>query len=106
MRWIAAAFEALDNQKRMGTRLPSLLRSVGMEPQPPYELTGAVYTGAAVLENALNLVRGLLPVLTAYGIAGEDEINIDAFAERVSGELEPDAVMVGGPHLAVWARKP
>jgi hypothetical protein len=40
MRWITAAFEALDNQKRMGTRLPSLLRSVGMEPQPPYELTG------------------------------------------------------------------
>jgi hypothetical protein len=61
MRWIPAAFDALGNQERMGTRLPSFLRSVGMEPQPPYEMTGAAYTGVAVLESVTNTMRGLLP---------------------------------------------
>lgn len=107
VRWLAAAFEKLGNQERMGSRLPSLLRSIGMQPQPPYELTGAVYTGAGVLDNATSMVRGLAPVLAAHGIAGQDELDVDAFAEQLRAEIgsEPDAVMVGGPHLAVWARK-
>lgn len=58
-RWTDLAFDVLGHQPRMGTRLPSLLRSVGLEPQPPYELTGAVYTG------------GLTGVLTASGVATE-----------------------------------
>ncbi|OBB10668.1 hypothetical protein A5662_08375 [Mycobacteriaceae bacterium 1482268.1] len=106
MSWTTTAFEVLGNQERMGTRLPSLLRSAGMEPQPPYELTGAVYTGAAVFEHVTNLLRGLLPILTAHGIATEEEADLDAFAESVSADLTPDSVMVGaGPALAVWARK-
>jgi len=104
--WTDATFEALRNQQRMGTRLPSLLRSVGMEPQPPYELTGAVYTGVAVLEHVTTLMRGLLPILTAYGIATEEEIDIDTFTERVSADLGPDPVLISGPDLAVWAKKP
>lgn len=105
-RWVDAAFDVLGNPQRMGTRLPSLLRSAGLEPQPPYELTGAVYCGAAVLEHLTNVMRGLSPVLTAHGIATEEEIDIDTFAERVSAELGPDPVLVSGPDLAVWARKP
>jgi ubiquinone/menaquinone biosynthesis C-methylase UbiE len=104
--WTDATFEALRNQQRMGTRLPSLLRSVGMEPQPPYELTGAVYTGVAVLEHVTTLMRGLLPILTAYGTATEEEIDIDTFTQRVSADLGPDPVLVSGPDLAVWAKKP
>lgn len=106
MGWTATAFDVLGNQERMGTRLPSLLRSAGMEPQPPYELTGAVYTGVAVVEHVTNLLRGLLPILMAHGIATEEEAAVDAFAESVSADLNSDAVMVGaGPALAVWARK-
>ena len=45
----------------MGTRLPSLLRSVDLEPQPPYEVTGAVYTGRTVLEHEITLCEGLRP---------------------------------------------
>ncbi|MDT5412599.1 MAG: hypothetical protein QOG14_4819 [Mycobacterium sp.] len=45
-------------------------------------------------------------VLTNYGLATDEEVDIDTFAERVKAELEPDAVMVTGPDLAVWARKP
>lgn len=107
MRWTDAAFEVLGNQARMGTRLPSLFRSVGLEPQPPYELTGAVYTGDTVLQHETTLMAGISPVLIANGIATEEEIDIDTFAERLKAELGPDPVMVGaGPGLAVWAKKP
>ena len=101
-----AAFDALGNQAHMGTRLPSLLRSVGLEPQPPYEVTGAVFTDGTVLEHAATLMQGISPVLTAHGIATEEEIDIDTFAERVRVDLGPDPVLVSGPHLAAWARKP
>lgn len=46
VHWVDEAWEVLGNQTRMGTRLPSLLRSAGLEPQLPYELTGGVLTGA------------------------------------------------------------
>jgi hypothetical protein len=90
----------------MGTRLPSLLRSVGLEPQPPYELTGPVYYGSAVPEHMTAIMRGLTRVLTSYGIATEEEIDIDTFTDRVSRECGPDPVVTTGPDLAVWAKKP
>ena len=108
VHWVDAAWEVLGNQTRMGTRLPSLLRSVGLEPQLPYELTGAVLTGdEAVLKFLMTMVVGIAPVLTGHGIATEEEVDTDNFAERVRADLGPDPVLVvSGPSLAVWARKP
>jgi protein-L-isoaspartate O-methyltransferase len=107
MRWTDAAFKVLGNQARMGTRLPSLLRAAGLEPQPPYELLGAVYTGDTVIQHEITLMTGISPVLIANGIATEEEIDLGTFAERLKAEVGPDPVMVGaGPSLAVWARKP
>jgi hypothetical protein len=82
------------------------LRSVGLEPQPPYELTGAVYKGDAGKEHWNTLMHGLTDVLTASGVATEEEIDIDTFAERVNAECGADPVMVSGPSMAVWGRKP
>jgi hypothetical protein len=106
MRWMDAAYEVLGHQSNMGTRLPSLLRSVGLEPQPPYEVTGAVYSGDTVSEHQTILVSSIAPVLIAHGIATVEETNADAFAERVKADLGADPVLISGPHLAVWARKP
>jgi ubiquinone/menaquinone biosynthesis C-methylase UbiE len=107
MRWVEAAFDVLGNQPRMGTRLPSLLRSVGLTPQPPYELIGAVYTGRDVIDHEIALMRGIAPVLIRCGIATEEEIDVDTFADRARVDLGPDPVLVGaGPGLAVWATKP
>jgi ubiquinone/menaquinone biosynthesis C-methylase UbiE len=104
-RWTDDAFHALGFQERMGTRLPSLMRSVGLEAQAPYVLTGAVYSGDAVAEHVTTLIKGLAGVLTAQGIATEAEIDIETFGERVRAECGPDPVLVSGPDLAVWARK-
>jgi SAM-dependent methyltransferase len=108
VHWIDAVWEVLGNQTRMGTRLPSLLRSAGLEPQLPYELTGAVLTGdEAVLKFLMTMIVGISPVLTGHGIATEQEVDTNNFAERVRADLGPDPVLVvSGPSLAVWARKP
>jgi formylmethanofuran dehydrogenase subunit E-like metal-binding protein len=85
-----------------------LSRSVGLEPQLPYELTGAVLTGdEAVLKFLMTMVVGIAPSLTGHGIATEEEVDIDDFTERVRADLGSDPVLVvSGPSLAVWARKP
>ena len=108
VHWVDAIWGVLGNQTHMGTRLPSLLRSVGLEPQLPYELTGAVLTGdEAVLKFLMAMVVGIAPLLTRHGIATEDEVDTDSFAERVRADLGPDPVLVvSGPSVAVWARKP
>jgi SAM-dependent methyltransferase len=105
MGWMDAAFEVLGHQAHMGTRLPSLLRSVGLEPYAPHEVTGAVYTGDTVWQHETTLVQNLSPLLIAHGIATEEEVDIETFAERVRVDLGPDPVLISGPHLAVWARK-
>ena len=108
VRWVDAAWEVLGNQTHMGTRLPSMLRSAGLEPQLPYEVTGAAVTGDdAVLQFLLAMLVGIAPVLTGNGIASEEEVDINTFAGRVKAEIGPDPVLiVSGPSLAVWARKP
>jgi hypothetical protein len=92
--------------RRVRLGKPSLLRSVGLEPQPPHEVTGAVYTGDTVWHYETTLVQNLSPLLVAHGIATEEETDINAFAERVRFDLGPDPVLISGPHLAVWASKP
>jgi ubiquinone/menaquinone biosynthesis C-methylase UbiE len=105
-RWMTAGFHATGVPERVASRLPSLLRAVGLIPQPPYELSGLVYHGGDVVEHVSTLLRGLSGVLTANGIASEDELDIDAFAERVRVECGLDPVLMVSPNLAVWAKKP
>ncbi|OBK24307.1 hypothetical protein A5634_02930 [Mycobacterium asiaticum] len=105
VRWMDAAFEVLGIQQHLGTRLPSLMRSVGLEPQLPHESTAAVYTGATATEHQITLVANLSPVLIAHGIATEEELDLGAFAESVTKDLGPDPVVVAGPNVAVWASK-
>jgi SAM-dependent methyltransferase len=105
MGWMDATFDVLGHQAHMGTRLPSLLRSVGLEPQPPQEVTGAVLTGDTVWQHETTLVQNLSPLLIAHGIATEEETDINTFAEHVRADLGPEPVLISGPHLAVWARK-
>jgi hypothetical protein len=67
-----------------------------------------VLTGdQAVLKFLMTMVVGIAPVLTGHGIATEDEVDTVDFAERVRADLGPDPVLVvSGPSIPVWARKP
>ena len=79
-----------------------------MEPQLPYDVAGGVVTGDdAVLQFLMAMLVGIAPVLTGNGIATEEEVDADSFAEPLRAEIGPDPVLiVSGPSLAVWARKP
>ena len=92
-----------------GTRLPSMLRSAGLEPQLPYEVTGAAVTGDdAVLQFLLAMLVGVAQVLTGNGIASEEEVDIEYLRWTCQGRNRPRSRSGSspGPSLAVWARKP
>jgi hypothetical protein len=71
-----------------------------------YELTGAVYNGVAVLEHMTTLMRGSRACWPPTASLPRKLIDIDTFAERISVECGPDPVLISGPDVAVWARKP
>jgi protein-L-isoaspartate O-methyltransferase len=105
-RWNVAGAQAIGLQECMGSRLPSLFRSVGLNPQPPYEVTGLAYDGAAAVDQVVAIMRSISPLLTERGIATEDQVDIDTLAERLHVVCGPEPVLVMSPHLGVWARKP
>jgi SAM-dependent methyltransferase len=106
-RWTLAGFQALGFQERVGTRLPSLFQAAGLQPQPPYEVTGVAYHGRTAVEHYVAVMRSMTRVLVDHAIATEDEIDIDTLGERLSLEWgPPDPVCVISPYVGVWARKP
>jgi hypothetical protein len=106
IEWANAALIATGVHQHMGVQLPELLRSVGMQPQPPYEAVGLVYHGCdAVTQATVSPMRSLIGALTEHGIASADEIDIDTLAERLRQECGTDPVLVTGTLLAVWTKK-
>jgi ubiquinone/menaquinone biosynthesis C-methylase UbiE len=104
--WINEAFAASGVQQRMGVRLPSMFRAVGLRPEPPHEAVALAYQGFAAVEQAtVSLVRSALPMLIERGIATEREIDIDTLAQRMRAECGEDPTLVAGIALAVWATK-
>jgi hypothetical protein len=60
-----------------------------------------------IVKFLLAMLVGIAPVLTGNGIANEEEVDADSFAERVRTELGCNPVLVvSGPSLAVWAKRP
>jgi hypothetical protein len=100
-----AAFHAVGVQERMGARLPSLFKSVGLDPQLPYEVSGFVYNGEAAIHQVVAVMRGSAATLTELGIAKPEEIEIDTLAERLSIACGAAPVLVIAPHIGVWATK-
>lgn len=102
--WILQAFAATGTQPYAGIRLPGLYRLAGLEPQPPYEVCGAVYEGRASAEMTAAVVRAMLPVLERQGVDPAD-VDIDTLADRILADAGSERV-VALPMVAAWARKP
>jgi SAM-dependent methyltransferase len=104
--WAHLALKISKIQLLMGVRLPSLFRSVGLQPQPPYQGTDLIYTGDAALEQICTMTRSRLPLFIKHGIATEQEVDIDTLEDRLRAECGNDAVLSMPGLLGVWARKP
>jgi len=89
----------------VGLQLPSILRRVGLVPQPPYDSAAVIYEGRDCAEMMAEFVRSMVPALTAAGV-DPDELDIDTLAERLYADGGDQQISAMGPFIGVWARKP
>ncbi|WP_412542572.1 methyltransferase domain-containing protein [Longispora sp. K20-0274] len=105
--WICGAIERAGMDPGLGARLGGLFRSAGLgEPTmvgvQGYHPAGDP-NGPLVLAGVL---RSLLPLLVATGVAGEEEVGVGSVRERVERELtEAGAVFVPPTLVGAWARR-
>jgi SAM-dependent methyltransferase len=88
-----------------GLQLPSVFRTVGLVPQPPYETGAVIFEGRDCAGADAELVRSMMPALRAAGV-DPAEIDIDTLAERLYVEAGDQQIRMMGPYIGVWARKP
>jgi SAM-dependent methyltransferase len=102
---IQVAFQSTRTHVLAGLRLPSTMRSAGLEPQPPYESGSIVYEGrqAAVMQAAI--FRSMIPVLDAVGIDLSD-IDLESLEDDLTAEQTVPRMVAVGPLIGVCARKP
>ena len=90
----------------MGTRLPPLLRRLGLQPSA---LMGArVESGpdSPAYNYMAQTIRSVLPLSEKLGVTTAAKIEVDTLAERLKNELTShDAVFVLPPLTSVWARR-
>jgi SAM-dependent methyltransferase len=89
----------------VGIQLPSIFRRAGLVPQPPYDSAAIIYEGRDRAEMSTEIVRSMLPSLTAAGISPED-IAIDTLADRLYAAAGDEQICALGPLIGVCARKP
>ena len=90
-----------------GEQVCSIMRDAGLS------VLGAAAEGPAGSADsvmptyAAETLRSVLPVLTAHGLATEDEVDIDTMAKRIARELKEAGAMFWAPELSgAWARVP
>jgi SAM-dependent methyltransferase len=101
--WVLRGFGSASHF--VGLQLPSMFRRAGLVPQPPYDSTAIIYEGRDRVEMSTEIVRSMLPSLTAVGISPED-IDIDTLADRLYAEAGDEQICALGPIIGVCARKP
>lgn len=106
--WVEAAFRAAGADPRIGARLGPLLRETGLADVQTFGIQAYFApgdpTGPALLAG---VVRTLAPQIVARGIATEDEIGLDTFAERLESEVRAaGAVTLTPTVVGAWGRVP
>jgi hypothetical protein len=54
----------------------------------------------------VDTLRSVLPKIIEYGIATNEEVQIDTLAERLEAAGDTDPQWVGSRYISAWARKP
>ena len=103
-RWLEAAFRAAGADPVMGLKLYATFRAAGL-PEPELETVRILGGGsdADIYAQGAMVVRSLLPVILAHGIATADEVGIDTLEERLRAEAVAGGGVVSMP-MHVGAR--
>lgn len=105
-QWMEAAFLAAGADPQMGMKLFTTFRAAGL-PAPELETTRLLGGGpdfCAYAQGAM-VLRSLLPLIVAQGIATADEIDVDTLEERVRAEVVAGGGVIAMPmHVGAYAR--
>jgi ubiquinone/menaquinone biosynthesis C-methylase UbiE len=109
-RWVYQAFERGGMELNMGMRLPEAFAAVGL-PAPEMQAAALIGSGDEFVRKfsdyASGTLRSLLPRILEYGIATEEELDLESFASRYSEQLRGrSSVIRWGLTVSAWSRKP
>jgi SAM-dependent methyltransferase len=104
-RWIWQTLERSGANVHMGFGLYNVLRQAGLR---GLEMRAeAIVATPETRYPTVPLIRVLLPRIIAYGIASEEEVDVDTLEERLNREREAaNAVYVGGIVFGGWGFRP
>lgn len=89
LSWYHEAFKASGVTPFMGLRLRSALRSAGLEVDSHFEAAATVLAGPDAAEMLASIMRPMVPLVVALGVASEAEVGIDTLAERLDSWRRP-----------------
>lgn len=107
-RWMVAAFRAAGADPQMGMKLYSTFREAGL-PAPELETVRFLSGGpdSVLYAQGAMVLRSLLPVILAHGIATAEEIDIDTLEERARAEIVGGGGVASMPmHVGARSRLP
>lgn len=103
-QWMVTAFQAAGADPQMGLKLFAAFRAAGL-PAPELETTRLLGGGPDFYAYAqgTRVLRSLLPLIVARGIATADEIDIETLEERVRAQVVAGGGVISMP-MHVGAR--
>ena len=103
--WIWATLERSGCDAQIGFKLYSILSEAGLS--APEVRAEAVVQTPTTRYPAVPLVRVLLPRMVEYGIATEQEVDVETLERRLIEEREKAATAyIGGMVFGAWAHRP
>ena len=102
--WIWETLRRSGAETQMGMKLYATLIAAGL-PAPTVGAEAIVQT-ASTNYPGVPLVRVLLPKMVQFGIATEEEVDIDTLQQRVADELEASGPQIGQVIFSAWTRRP
>jgi SAM-dependent methyltransferase len=105
---VMAAFRAAGADPVIGSRLRTVLAEAGVENVTGLGIAQYLPSDDPVPPGLLSaVVRSLLPVMTAHGLATEDEIDIASLPARLAESMRATGSVVVPPLLVgAWGRRP
>ena len=92
---------------QLGMELHSLFGAAGF-PNPRL-LTGGFIAGGSddsVCKHLAEVVKSLVPAMEKFGVASEEELNVETLAHRLQGEIVTKGAVVTSPSLiGAWSRR-
>lgn len=106
--WITAAFAAAGGNPVTGARLGPLLRATGLTDVETFGIQHYLApddpAGPALIAG---VTRSLAPTIIAYGIATEEELQLDTLQQRLTHAVQSaDAVILPPNLVGAWGRPP